>query len=301
MDKKEYLVRTFSRTKRKDYENYILNAVWQQMNYPLVRPVTQQYVKSGKNEYYLMDLYFPQLNVGVEVDEAYHNNNKEQDIIRTLDISSKLAAVPQTDDFKIFRIDATLSAVELHHRIKEVADEISQLANSMKIHSWDTDVPIKAQIQENGYISIDDYYQFDRIVDFANDVFLKKYRGYQQAAFPIIVDGSHYSAWSPVISTNEMIEHTAWHNTLNDDWTEIKEVNTRNDDKLITVNENEIRCVFAKMRNPFGQMKYRYIGNFQFVSHTEDYIERTYRKIGNHIYIDYERGIVSFDPINTDA
>lgn len=58
---------------------------------------------------------------------------------------------------------------------------------------------------------------------------------------------------------------------------------------------------FAKMHNPFGQMKYRYIGNFQFVSNTEDYIERTYRKIGNRIYIDYERGIVSFDPINTDA
>ncbi|MGF3183317.1 AbaSI family restriction endonuclease [Facklamia sp. P12934] len=90
MDKKEYLVRTFSWTKRKDYENYILNAVWQQMNYPQLRPVTQQYVKNGKNEYYLMDLYFPQLNVGVEVDEAYHKNNQEKDKLRTLDIMEKL-------------------------------------------------------------------------------------------------------------------------------------------------------------------------------------------------------------------
>lgn len=299
MDKKEYLVRTFSRTKRKDYENYILNAIWQQMNYPQIRPVSQQYVKSGPNEYYLIDLYFPQLNVGVEVDEAYHLNNTQQDMIRTLDISRKLSAVPQTDDFKIFRVDATLSARALHHRIKEVANEIAQLARKMNIQSWDTDVSIKNQLQEKGYISVEDYYQFDRIIDFANDVFLKKYRGYQQASFPITVDNKLYLAWSPVISTSETTEHSDWYNTLNDNWTEIKEVNTRNDGKLITVEENEVRCVFAKMRNPFGRMKYRYIGNFQLVSRTEDYIERIYRKVGERIYIDYDREIISFEPIKT--
>lgn len=297
MDKREYLVRTFSRTKRKDYENYILNAVWQQMTYLQVRPVTQQYVKSGPNEYYLLDLYFPQLNVGVEVDEAYHLNNKAQDKIRTLDITSKLAAVPQTDDFKIFRIDATLSAGDLHHRIKEVADKISQLAIKMNIRRWDTDISIETQIQEKGFISVDDYYQFDRIVDFANGVFLKNYRGYQKAMFPVTIDNNIYGAWSPVISTNESIEHSAWYNKLNEDWTEITEVNTRDDDKLITVKENEIRCVFAKMRNPFGFMKYRYIGNFQLVSHSEDHLNRIYRKIGDRIYIDYDNELVSFNPI----
>lgn len=38
------------------------------MNYPQIRPKTQQYVKSGNNDYYLIDLYFPQINIGVEVD-----------------------------------------------------------------------------------------------------------------------------------------------------------------------------------------------------------------------------------------
>lgn len=37
-----------------------------------IRSVTQQYVKGDNNEYYLIDLYFPQINVGVEVDEAFH-------------------------------------------------------------------------------------------------------------------------------------------------------------------------------------------------------------------------------------
>lgn len=30
--KREYLIRTFSRTKRKDYENYILNAIWHKLD-----------------------------------------------------------------------------------------------------------------------------------------------------------------------------------------------------------------------------------------------------------------------------
>lgn len=84
MDKLEYLIKTFSRTKRKDYENYILNAIWQKIDCLDIRPVTQQYVKGDNNEYYLIDLYFPQLNIGVEVDEAFHKKNIESDLKREL-------------------------------------------------------------------------------------------------------------------------------------------------------------------------------------------------------------------------
>ena len=38
MGKVEYLIKTFSRTKRKDYENYILNAVWQKIDCLDLRP-----------------------------------------------------------------------------------------------------------------------------------------------------------------------------------------------------------------------------------------------------------------------
>lgn len=91
MDKVEYLIKTFSRTKRKDYENYILNAIWQKIDCLDLRPVTQQYVKGHDNEYYLIDLYFPQIN-GVEVDEAFHKNNG-LDLKRELTIEEKLSSI----------------------------------------------------------------------------------------------------------------------------------------------------------------------------------------------------------------
>lgn len=55
MDKKlEYLVKTFSRTNKKDYENYILTCIWHR----LIKLVTQQYVKLIDGIYALIDFIF---------------------------------------------------------------------------------------------------------------------------------------------------------------------------------------------------------------------------------------------------
>lgn len=40
-----YLVKTLSRTKRKDYENYVINAIWQRLNNSDIEIVSQQYVE----------------------------------------------------------------------------------------------------------------------------------------------------------------------------------------------------------------------------------------------------------------
>ena len=54
-----YLAKTLSRTKRKDYENYVVNAIWNRVNDYRLVPVTQQYVTDGKGNRYFIDLYFP--------------------------------------------------------------------------------------------------------------------------------------------------------------------------------------------------------------------------------------------------
>lgn len=59
--KREYLIKTLSRTKRKDYENYVINAIWHKLNRLDVQPVTQQYIRRSDGKYALVDLYFPQI------------------------------------------------------------------------------------------------------------------------------------------------------------------------------------------------------------------------------------------------
>ena len=47
-----------------------------------VKFVVQQYVRTGKDEYALADLYLPQLNIFIEVNEPFHENNVERDNLR---------------------------------------------------------------------------------------------------------------------------------------------------------------------------------------------------------------------------
>ena len=51
-DKKDYLIRTLSRTKRKDYENYVINRLYNRLNDLDIKPMTQKYIKRGKFTYF---------------------------------------------------------------------------------------------------------------------------------------------------------------------------------------------------------------------------------------------------------
>lgn len=288
MDKIDYLVKIFSRTKRKDYENYILNAVWQKIDYLDIRPVTQQYVKGDDNNYYLIDLYFPQINVGVEVDEAFHKNNREADLIRELTIEEKLSSIRQTNLFELKRIDAALSLEELTQRIEIVAAEIKEKIQVDKITGWDWDISIQEHIKKKGYISVDDFHHFRLIKDVANELFFKNYKGYQQAIFKITLNDEPAQVWFPTISTKEKEEHSQWLNYLNEDWSIITEKNIREDGQSMSHSLREVRVVFAKIKDNFGRFSYRYIGNFRLMELSENQRVRTYKKISDRLFIDYE-------------
>ena len=100
--KRDYLVRTFSRTTGKKYENYILTAIWHKLDRSDIQPVTQQYIKRSHGHYALVDLYFPQLRVGIECDEPYHRRQWEKDYGRDLEMEQMLSASEETKDFKLF-------------------------------------------------------------------------------------------------------------------------------------------------------------------------------------------------------
>ncbi len=93
-ERREYLAHVLSRTKRKDYENYVVNAVWQRLADPYLQPETQRYVRRD-NGYALIDLYFPAVNVGVECDEAYHLGDwqRKSDKAREEEIAARLNSV----------------------------------------------------------------------------------------------------------------------------------------------------------------------------------------------------------------
>lgn len=85
MDKLEYLALMLNqRTNGKKYENFVINAIYARIANLELIPETQKYVKnpnypdSDNKKYYLLDLYFPQLNYGIEVDEPVHEKQANQ-------------------------------------------------------------------------------------------------------------------------------------------------------------------------------------------------------------------------------
>lgn len=135
--KRDYLVRTFSRTKKKDYENYILNAIWQKLNRIDVQPVTQHYVRHDDGKYSLIDLYFPQLNYGVECDEFHHVFNEENDKEREIKIENKLNSYQVNNSFRLVRVKAFENLNSINNAIDEIVQEISLLVeNDKNFEPW---------------------------------------------------------------------------------------------------------------------------------------------------------------------
>jgi hypothetical protein len=69
-DKTLYLIKTLSRTNRKDYENFVINAVWNRLGNDKIEVVSQQYIQNNdpqsQHKHYFIDLYFPGLKSRME-------------------------------------------------------------------------------------------------------------------------------------------------------------------------------------------------------------------------------------------
>ena len=80
--KLEYMERLFAKISKKKTESYVISRIWHQLDDDRVKFVVQQYVRIDKGKYALADLYLPQLNLFIEVNEPVHEANIERDKLR---------------------------------------------------------------------------------------------------------------------------------------------------------------------------------------------------------------------------
>lgn len=264
--KRDYLIKTFSRTKRKDYENYIINGIWHKLDRIDIQPVTQQYVKRSDGKYALIDLFFPQINLGIEIDEEYHVNNNEQDLLREMTMEQLLSSCLETKDFRLLRVKAYESLNDINLQIDEIIREIRQRVIEYDIDEWDIYKNPVDQAIMNKSLSVNDNLLFDTIGQICF-CFGKNTPKTQHAYFHI---GNDYQLWcqklAMKVDNNFKSVSKGWINILSDDWNTISETN---DDKSIINTNNPLslpgrkRIVFAKSKDTLGRNKYRFIGIFK--------------------------------------
>ncbi|MEK4907361.1 AbaSI family restriction endonuclease [Niallia sp. FSL M8-0099] len=262
-NKRDYLIRTFSRTKRKDYENYILNRIWTKLDRLDIKPVTQQYVKRADGKYALIDLFFPQINLGIEVDEAYHLGNVLNDEVRTYEIGKLFQAVKEKEII-IERIDASQEVDGIHNRVDELVRLINDLASRNNITTWEEIEDYTNTAKSNGVISIKDNFTFDRTVDIIS-CFGREYNGFRQGSLNL---NNEYSLWFPHLSYDlgdgKFSDRNGWMNLINSDWTEITEKHVDENNELNMKFYIRNRITFMKIKDPvFKTNKYQFVGIFK--------------------------------------
>lgn len=285
--KQDYLYRMFSHhTKDKEKENYVVNAIWARLDDLNIKPVTQQYVRRS-NGYALIDLYFPQINYGVECDEKHHKDNLLKDAEREIDLQTALSACSE-DGLTIRRVDATLDADALHARIREIVAEIKEkiAEKGNQLPPWLDPEEEWAVIKQRGVLRTEDAYSFKTIADICQKCFGKDANYRIQRSFFRVADDR--MLWCPKLAIelpdgSKVAQSRGWVNELSADWNVIIEHN--NSGATPVKHPDKPRYTFAKSKDERGEDAYRFIGVFKW-NETKSNGDHIYKSIENDMQLE---------------
>lgn len=255
--KTEYIIRQLGRTKNKKFEMYVVNRVINLINDLDIKFVTQQYVLRPDG-CALTDLYFPQFNLHIEVDEAHHKQNIESDKIREADIIN-------ATEHTLIRIDVNKTIIEINSQIDLVVDKIRTLKKEqVNFKPWDIEAEFNPETYiKLGYIDIQDNVAFKTIADGCN-CFGHNYKGYQRAGAIHAIDKS-ILIWFP-----KLYKNNGWNNSLSPDEMTIieKPLTNKYDEHIVKYLENigkyhTKRIVFARVKDNLGNVLYRFKGLYE--------------------------------------
>ena len=304
-----YLAKTLSRTKRKDYENYVVNAIWNRVNDSRLVPVSQQFIKNNEGNYYFIDLYFPQLKIGIECDEGYHSST-EQKILDAEREATIIDVMRQVDgsDYLALHIDVTQSYEKVEEQINSHVATIKkkiveldvqdgwQLTTTEVKHGWTTEeTDIAEYFKDKEYITIADNIVFPSNKEVYNIILGQNYSyhlmhggepfkklyteyGYEEGTFP----------WFPKLTIQKPTSK-GYFNILSKDGTEIYEYLQTHEENMQRKAQGRYlgkkRVVFTRAKDPLtGIEGYRFVGFF-IGDHYDENGTITYRRIDDKFKI----------------
>lgn len=279
-EKRDYLIKTLSRTKRKDYENYVIGAIWHRLNNLEIKPVTQQYVKRSDGKYALLDLYFPQINVGIECDEAYHEHNAEPDKIREANVEQALSAMQTGKAFTLIRINANTGIGELEKQINEAVEQIKSLYKEYGEPKWSEEKDPIEKVLDNGKLSLCDNLQFAKITNIAK-CFGRDYKAMQASTFFI---NKSTLIWCPKLAVEidgklKAPSAAGWLNVLSEDWNTITTIVPEDKEHQEKYRNSQMDIlVFAQSKNKLGQTMYKFLGVYVFLESQDDNKKIVYKR-----------------------
>jgi len=268
MTKKEYIKRQIAKTNKKDYENYVITRIIHKLDDLEVKFVTQQYVKRPEGRA-LADLYFPQINYFVEVDEGHHLTQVELDKVRDADFEDATGIIPE-------RINVENNSIEeIHKSIDKVVHEIKTLVKKSKRKGtfipWDIEKEFDPHYWiSKGLIKIEDKVAFRTSVDACRCMGLN-YAGFQRGGARHPYEANTL-IWFPKLYPNRTSD-----NNFDESSGIISEKNIENKEKSKKHIDQHLegsvtrRIVFARVKSMLGDINYRFRGVFELDKKASNY------------------------------
>ena len=263
------------RTKGKKYENFIVNAIYTKVGNPDLMPVTQQYVRNPNDsrKYYLLDLYFPQINFGVEIDEGQHMSEEHQTSDKERAEAIKNAI--QCEEVRIPIVDKVTgqkrSYAEICNDIDIVVQKIKQKIAEIGGVKWETNDEKKQNlgIVKNGpgVFNIEQDVTYRNITEIYNICggcrgTGKDAKSLQKGFYRL---NSNYYLWVPTLTVDDNSASSKYSNYLSDDGTIITEINNNPKGwELESYPGGSDRIVFMRMKDIYGRPCIRFIGVFRY-------------------------------------
>lgn len=273
MDKTEYILRSLSKIRHKKWELYIVSRIWHGINDPEIEFVCQQLVRvEGKTR--LLDLFFPQFGIYLEINEPYHGTkeNPERDKRRTQEIVAVTKLIPHeiiVYEQKNDSLPVCRDLKEIDDKADDFVDEIrrrkaEQVANG-RFKAWDYEARFSPEPHiKLGKIDVDNGAVF-RTHKHALQCFGYEGGNLMKGSWPYKkIDGTCVSCvWFP-----KLYENKDWVNSISEDGATIHEKRRERPDEYVEESAKKKdrdaeRIVFAHETDSLGYTLYSFKGVFQ--------------------------------------
>ena len=257
--KLEYMERLFAKISKKKTESYVISRIWHQLNDDRVKFVVQQYIRRTQDRYALSDLYLPQLNIFIEINEPFHKNNVEVDNIRNEEILKVTSSKPIV-------IDCDCDIQEIHRQVTAVVSLIRQRITDVgdKFKPWDDASTLIVEYHRNkGYLKVEGNECLRTTEDVAAVFGTKpKHRGFLRASGAAVPNKKNEIIWWP------NTEHRLWCNQLSEDGMYIYEYPKADNKRAEHLRHwlsapEETRITFLRYKDDLGFCFYRFVGVFR--------------------------------------
>lgn len=257
MNKLHFITSQLSKAQKKKYESYVISRIWHQLNNLDIKFVTQQYVRRGEDRHALTDMYFPQFDLHIEVDEPYHLLNSEADRIREMDIIN-------ATNHKILRVNISEGLESIHKQVDYICETIrSEIdVKGATFVPWDIEKETNPQTYiDLGYISLKDNVSFSKSFEACN-CFGYDFSGFMRGGV------KHKYEKNTLIWFPKLYPNGEWVNNISSNE---KVITERHIDPIRAKEHLQYhinsgihrRIVFAKVKGPLGDIMYRFKGAFE--------------------------------------